>query len=108
EVELADPVPVADIRRGRLQDRLDLVRLQSRALLQQQRHGTGDDRGGLRAAAALELRGTDTRGGVRGVDVRAGVAQRDDRLAGRDQIDVPTAGHAVEDRHAVVALAGGT
>ena len=41
-------------RGGAAQDRLDLVRRQVRTVLEQQRHRAGDDRGGLRGAAALE------------------------------------------------------
>ncbi len=59
------------------QERLDLVRLEARAVAGEQRGGAGDDRGGLRGAGAAEAV-ADARGRERLVEVRARDAERED------------------------------
>src|SRR5205814_1549094 len=66
--------------------RLHLVRGDVRGPLHHQCGRTGHDRGGLRRSRSAEEASADHGTRVRLIDLRAGVAQPDDRLAGRDDV----------------------
>jgi hypothetical protein len=107
-VILGRRVGLAERPRGPGEQRLDLVGGDARALLDDQGGGAGDDRGSLRGAGPLEEAVGDAGGRVGKVDGRAGVAQADDRGAGRDQVGVAGAvATARPGRDGVVGVAGG-
>src|SRR5439155_27551 len=93
--------------------RLELLRVDVRTLLDDQRGRSRDDRGGLRGAAAAEEAVCDVPGGAVGlVDERAGVAEADDVRTRGQEIDraLVLAAFAVarEGRHRVVVGTGRT
>ena len=89
-----------------LDDRLDLVGRQVGPALEHQRDGAGDDRGGLRGAAALEQGVAHARLGMREVERRVRVAQARDRAPGRDEVGVAAVAAARPVGHDVVGDVG--